>query len=132
MIGKDHGRAQGFSLIELIISSALVLFLILGTGEIIIQSRMFIYRAERRLQCLELAFSKLGYFRSLSFDSGELKPGGGSELLETPGTAGTYELEWKVVEADLSAKVIDVACYPSGQPDWGTRLSLRLSRSLGF
>ena len=60
---------RGFTLVEVLVSFALVFILITGTAQLTIHSLLVKRRADGNLRTAELASSKLEYLKSLPYES---------------------------------------------------------------
>ncbi len=69
----DQRKKRGFTLVEVLVSFALVFILITGTAQLTIHSLLVKRRADCNLRTAELASSKLEYLKSLPYESDELK-----------------------------------------------------------
>jgi prepilin-type N-terminal cleavage/methylation domain-containing protein len=125
-------KQRGFTLIELLVSFSLVIFLIAGTGQVAVHSILVQKQGEANLKSLELACSKLEYFKSLPFDSDELKGGFQTEQLAPRGSLETFKREWRIEEVSPSLKKIEITCFALSCAHKRTRLVLYLLKELGF
>src|SRR4030042_6450524 len=66
---------KGFNLIELLISSSLILFLVAGTAQLLGLSLIAKRNADFHFRATRLASSRLEHFKPLSHDSPELEAG---------------------------------------------------------
>ena len=122
----------GFTLVELLISFALITFLISGTAQLTIHSLFAKSRADHNLRSAELAASKLEYFKSLAYESDELKEGIQTETIKEEGAQQIYLIEWRIQDTSLNMKRIEMEIYFKNYPQKKTRVVLLLSRELGF
>ena len=128
----NNGCRQGFSLIELLCAFTLVTIFILGTAQLIIYSLYIQSNTNSRLQAVELAKSKLEYFKSLPYESDLLEIGEKEEIITEKTNRKSYVLKWNIQDITGELKQVEIECYPSFQPKRKTRLMLYLSRQLGF
>jgi Tfp pilus assembly protein PilV len=124
-------KEQGFTLLELLISFVLVILLITATAQLVIQSLFIQKRAESNFKTAELAYSKLEYLKSLPYESDELKEAVLTEFIEE-GAFNTYQREWRIEEVASNMKKIEIKCFARSCPSKNIKLTLFLSRELGF
>lgn len=96
----------GFSLIELLISSSLILFLIAGAAQLLGLSMAAKRNADFHFQASRLASSRLETLKALPHDSEQLKAGAHEELVINPSSPGTYRIAWRVEDIDQSLKKV--------------------------
>ena len=72
---RQKANSRGFSLIELLISSALILFLIVGTAQMLIFSLDAKRTTDAHFAAVRLASSRLEELKSFSFDDDILHAG---------------------------------------------------------
>jgi len=124
-------REQGFTLLELLISFALVILLIAATAQLAIHS-LFIHKsADCNWRTTELASSKLEYLKSLPYESEELKEAVLTESIEES-SFNTYQREWRIEEVASNMKKIEIKCFSRSCPSKNIKLILFLCRELGF
>lgn len=123
---------QGFSLIELLISFSIIMFLILEMAQLTLYSFRVKRRSDYSLKSAELASSKLEYFKSLPFESPELNESFKTESLQGDATLEIYHREWGVQNVSLNMKRIEIECFCENCPQKKTQLVLILSKELGF
>lgn len=122
----------GFTLVELLISFALITFLISGTAQLAMHSLLAKRRADYNLRSAELAASELEYLKSLEHESDELKEGIYTKTIKEKGTQQIFLIEWRIQVISLSMKRIEMESYFKNYPQKKTRVALLLSRELGF
>ena len=123
---------QGFTLIELLVSFSIILFLILGTAQLILYSMNAKQRSDFSTKSVELASSKLEYLKSIPFDSQELEEGSRRESLRGDSLRGVYLRNWNILDMSSDMKKIEMECYSEQCPQKRTRIALLYSRILGF
>ncbi len=123
---------QGFTLLELLISSVLVILLITGTAQLTIHSLFVQKRADCDLRSAELASSKLEYLKSLPYESEELKGANYTEAITEENSLNTYQREWRIEDIAPNLKKIEIQCFAQSCPQKKTRIALFLCRELGF
>ena len=99
-------KTKGFSLIELLISMALIFFLLTGMAQLIILSCAAKKKAEFHLTAASLACSKLEYLKSLPFESPELEQGRHEESVKDSLSAQVFSREWRVQDLAEDMKKI--------------------------
>ncbi len=123
---------SGFTLVELLISFALITFLISGTAQLTMHSLLAKRRADFKLRSAELAASKLEYLKSFEYENDELHEGIQKETHKEEGTQRVFLLEWRIQDISLHLKRIEIECYLKKFPQRKTRICLLLSQELGF
>lgn len=129
---NDQMNKQGFTLVELLISFALVFILITGTAQLTIHSLLVKRRADFNLKSAELASSMLEYLKSLPYESDELKEGFQTESVRGEGLLETFRIELRIQDISLNMKRVEIETFSEKCPQKNTRLVLFLSRELGF
>ncbi|GAG45320.1 unnamed protein product [marine sediment metagenome] len=129
---NDQVNKQGFTLVELLISFALVFILITGTAQLTIHSLLVKRRADINLKSAELGSSMLEYIKSLPYESNELKEGFQTESVRGEGLLETFRIELRIQDISLNMKRVEIETFSEKYPQKNTRLVLFLSRELGF
>ena len=129
---KAQTRHPGFTLVEFLVSFTLVTLLLTGTIQLTIHSLLIKRNADLNLKTSELASSLLEYFKSLPYESEELKEGLKTETIQDEGSQEEFRREWRVVTLSPTLKRIEVECFSEKHPLKKTRLVLYLSKELGF
>ncbi len=123
---------RGFTLLELLISFAIVTILLLGAVQLTLHS-MFVKRtSDCSLESAELASDKLEYLKSLPFDSPELLENTNIERVESQRREDFFERQWTIVDISSEMKRIQVECHSESCVHRNTRIVLFYSRKLGF
>jgi prepilin-type N-terminal cleavage/methylation domain-containing protein len=128
---ENRGKRRGFSFIEVLLAMALISFLLSGTAELVIRSISLQKKAEVNLQMAALVSSKLECLKSLPYESGELQAASYNEILEGR-FPEVYLREWMIEDISSNMKRIELTVYPENHPEKTLRISLFLSRELGF
>lgn len=123
---------KGFSLVELLISFVLIAILTTGTAQLAVHSLLVKRRADCNFISAELASSLLEYFKSLPYESDELKEGFLKESAGGEGILGTFWKEWWIQDLSPNMKRIEIESYAESGSQKKVRLALLLSRELGF
>ncbi len=131
MTPENRGKRRGFSFIEVLLAMALISFLLSGTAELVIRSISLKKKAEVNLQMVALVSSKLECLKSLPYESGELQAASYNEILEGR-FPEVYLREWMIEDISSNMKRIELTVYPENHPEKTLRISLFLSRELGF
>jgi Tfp pilus assembly protein PilV len=129
---KRQTRHPGFTLVEFLVSFTLVMLLLTGTVQLTIHSLLVKRNADLNLKTAELASSLLEYFKSLPYESEELKEGRWSDTFQEEDSLETFRQEWKVENISPTLKSIEVECFSEKHPLKKIRLVLYLSKELGF
>jgi prepilin-type N-terminal cleavage/methylation domain-containing protein len=125
-------KKKGFSLIELLISMALIFFLLTGIAELIIFSCTAKKKAEFHLTAASLACSKLEYLKSLPFESPELEQGRHVESINDNLSAEVFLREWKVLDLTEDIKKVVLRISSSNNRNKEAAFILLISRRLEF
>lgn len=128
----NQTQQHGFTLVEFIISFALVTFLIVGTAQLVLYSLLIKRRADCNFLSAELTSSKLEYFKSLPYESEKLKECFQDESISKEGLPGIFRREWRIQDLSPNMKRVEIESYSKNLPQKKTRLVLFLSRELGF
>lgn len=120
----------GITFIELIISFALMTLLIIGMTELMVYALTVHDKARFHIKSLALAEAKLEHLKSLPFDHVELEEQTGRELF--PEKEGGYLLLWTVEDEAEGLKRIDAVCSASSSSRRKTKVSVYISKELGF
>ena len=123
---------RGFTLVEALVSFALVFILITGTAQLTIHSLLVKRRADYNLKTAELASSKLEYLKSLPYESDELKEGFQMEPIRGEGLHETFWREWRIQDISPAMKRVEIEIFSENLPQNKLRMVLFLSRELGF
>lgn len=125
-------KKRGFSLLEFLISFTLLIFVITATAQVIIHSLFTKRQAEINSKIVELASLKLEYFKSLPYESIELRPGQQSESLQEAVSLPAYTRSWEIQDISSNLKKVEMEVSSQVEPQKKTRLVLFISRELGF
>jgi len=125
-------KNTGFSLIELLISSSLILFLITGTAQLLGLSLAAKRNADFHFRAARLASSRLESLKSLAYDSPDLKTGVHEEVIIDPSAPETFRIAWRVEDVDQNLKKVILDFYSPNKPRRKASFCLLLCRELGF
>jgi len=128
----DQINQLGFTLVELLVSFALVFILITGTAQLTIHSLLVKRRADFNLRTAELASSMLEYLKSLPYENDELKEGFQIESIRGEGTRKTFWREWRIQDISSNMKRVEIEIFSENHPQKKTQLVLLICRELGF
>jgi len=123
---------KGFSLVELLISMALIFFLLTGMAQLIIHSCSAKKKAEFHLTAASLACSKLEYLKSLPFESPELEQGPHVESVKDSLSEEVFLREWKVLDLDEDMKKIVLRISAPNNRTKEAAFVLLINRKLEF
>jgi prepilin-type N-terminal cleavage/methylation domain-containing protein len=123
---------RGFTLLELLISFAIVVILLLGAAQLTLHSLYVKRTSDRSLESAELASDKLEYLKSLPFDSRELKQSSNVERVRNQRSNDIFRREWKILDVSSKMKRIEVACQSESCTHRIVRFVLFYSKELGF
>lgn len=125
-------RDRGFSLIELLISSLLILILITGVAQLLVFSLSAKRTADSHFVAVRWASSRLEELKALPFDDESLKAGTSKEWASDPAGPEVFTIFRRVEDTDENLKRVVLAIYPRGQPQRRTAFCLLLCRELDF
>lgn len=125
-------KKKGFSLVEALFSSSLLLLLIIGTAQLLASSLAAKRRADFHFRASRCGSSKLEYLKSLPPQSSELTDGWHEELLLEKSSGETYRAEWEVETLRGTAKKIRLKISPQAKPGWEAVYLLLKCDGLGF
>ncbi len=125
-------ETRGFSLIELLIASSLILILITGTAQLLIFSLAAKRTADAHFTAVRRASSRLEELKSLPFDDESLKAGPHDEEITDPASPEKFMLHWRVEDVDENLKKIVLTIHPQDKPQRRTAFCLLLCRELEF
>jgi len=123
---------QGFTLLELLISFAIVSILLLGAVELTLHSIHSRRTSDCSLESAELASDKLEFLKSHFFDSPELEENSCVERIRSQKRQDVFVREWTIEDITPRMKKIEVVCFSESCTRRETRVVLFYSRELGF
>jgi prepilin-type N-terminal cleavage/methylation domain-containing protein len=125
-------KKKGFSLIELLISSSLILFLITGTAQLLGLSLAAKRNADFHFRAARLASSRLEHLKSLPHDGAELEAGVHEEDISDPTSPESCRITWRVEDLDQNLKKVVLDFYSPSKPQRKAVFCLLLCRELEF
>lgn len=123
---------EGFTLLELLISFAIVVILLVGAVQLILLSMNTKRTSDCSVESAEMASKKLEYLKSLMRESGELAEESMVERLKSQRGNEMFRREWRIEDIPGNIKKIEIECYAESYPHKIVRLVLLCSRELGF
>jgi Tfp pilus assembly protein PilV len=123
---------RGFSLVEALFSSALILILIVGAAQLLAASLAAKRRADFHFRASRCASSKLEYLKALPPQSPDLGEGRHEEIFREESSGEAYRAEWEVETLAPSAKKIRLRIFPQAKPGWEAVFHLVVCEELGF
>ena len=123
---------KGFNLIELLISSSLILFLVAGTAQLLGLSLTAKRNADFHFRAARLASSRLEPFKSLSHDNPELEAGTHEEVIIDPSSPESLRIAWRVEDLDKNLKKVVLEFFSPNKPRRKAVFCLLLCRELEF
>ena len=123
---------KGFSLIELLISSSLILFLIAGTAQLLGLSLLAKRNADFHFRAARLVSSRLESLKSLSHDSPDLKAGAHEDVIVEPSSSETFRIVCRVEDRDQNLKKVVLEFFSPNKPRRKAVFCLLLCRELEF
>lgn len=131
-ISNKTKNGSGFTLIEILISLAIIILLGLGIAQLITYSLIINRRSELSLKSAELAAFKLEYLRSLPFKSPDLTEGQNEEKIKKENPSSYYQRKWQIQNMSEHLKKIEIECFPQAYPQKKIHLVLFLGHQLNF
>ena len=129
---KGQTNNRGFTLVEFLVSLTLVTFLLTGTVQLTIYSLLVKRNADLNLKITEHASSLFEHFKSLPYESEELKEGLVAETIKEEDSFETFIRKWKIEEISPRLKEIELEVTSEKYSQKKIRLVLYISRELGF
>jgi Tfp pilus assembly protein PilV len=129
---RRRKKVRGFSLIEILISSSLILFLIMGVAQMLVFSLGAKRTADCHFTAARRASLKLEEFKSLTFDDDRLLAGTYAEEITDPASPDTFSIRWRIEDEDENMKKVVLAIHPRHQPQRRTDFCLLLCREMEF
>ena len=125
-------KKSGFGLIETFISSALLLFLIAGTAQLLTISLAARRSADFCLAAARRAGARLERFKSLGFDSAELGPGTTDSIIKDPALLRDLAESCAIEDLDPSLKRVTLRVSDAVSPHRRQVFCVLLCRELEF
>lgn len=119
-------------MIELLISSSLIIFLIAGTAQLLALSLTAKRNADFHFRAARLASSRLEHFKALPYESAELEAGEHEEIIVDPSSPESFRIAWRVEDVDQSLKKVVLDFYSPNKPRRKAAFCLLLCRELEF
>jgi len=123
---------RGFSLIEVLVSMALALLLLVGTAELVTLSIWAKRKGDTTAALAQGLSARVDGLRSLASSPGGLLLGNHSETVRDGAGRGLYLHEWTVEEAGPRMLRLRVRVSPAGRPGAAASIILYISKDLGF
>jgi len=125
-------KRDGFGLVEILISSSLLAFVIAGTAQLIIASLNAKKSADFAFAAARQASVVLEHDKSLPFDSPELEPGTSNPDVEDGAFPGRLTAARSIESTQANLKRITVVVSDRYSPQKKQIYCLTLCRGLGF
>ncbi len=125
-------KKAGYTLIEVLISSSLIFFLLAGTAHLTLSAMAAKRTADFLFAASSLALSRLESLKALPFDHPDLKTPNSSEIVRSsvPGIILLFERTVEDVNERLKKVIVTVSLQT--RPSRKTMFSLFLCRELDF
>lgn len=123
---------KGITLIETLISSTLISFLLLSTASVLLHAIAVKHRSEARTIAAEKTAMQLEKLKSLSFENQNLKEGDNYSLDQLPFWPDEIILSWNIEDINPYLKKIHILCYSKNHLRQNSEIILYLSKHLGF
>jgi len=125
-------QKNGFSLIELLISSTLILFLIGGTVQLLGLSAAAKRSAEFHFRAARLTSSRLENLKSHPYEGPDLEAGVHEEIMIDPSSKEEYRLAWSIEDLDGNLKKVVLELASAIKPQRKSIFCLLICRELEF
>lgn len=125
-------KKNGFSLIELLISSTLIVFLIGGTVQLLGLSAAAKRSAEFHFRAARLTSSRLENLKSHPYEGPDLEAGVHEEVMVDPSSLEPYRIAWSVEDLDENLKKVVVNFASPAKPRKKSVVCLLICRELEF
>ncbi len=125
-------KTKGFSLIELIIGFAILVFFLLSTAQLLLLSKSIQNRYKDHILIMRFISDRLEYLRSMPYDSPEIQQGIFTDLKFDPDSSNRFRIVWQISDISSRLKSIDISCYPEGNTTRKTETNLYLCLNLEF
>ena len=124
-------KCRGYSLIELLIASSLLIIVIIGTGQMVLLSWRFKMRSDAATAAADLAASRVEALRPhLIKDLGAVD--GSAEVLAPGQSKLAYDLTWTADYHSPGLASLEMQCTPRILSQKRTLLKVYISSTLGF
>jgi prepilin-type N-terminal cleavage/methylation domain-containing protein len=125
-------KKKGFSLIELLISSSLLLFLITGTAQLLGLSVAAKRNSEFHFRAARLVSTRLERLKAHPYEGADLEAGVHKEILVDPSSSEQYRLAWGVEDLDENLKKVVLEFASATSPRRKSVFCLLICRELEF
>lgn len=125
-------KKRGYSLIEVLVSMALVLFLLVGTAELITLSIWAKRKGDVTAGLSRSFCGRVESLKSLAFGPEGLQAGDYAETVRDEAGGGLFLHEWTVEDFGERSKRVRLTVTPAGRPEARASLTLWISKDLGF
>ena len=129
---KTHSHHQGFSLIDLLLASSIIIFLLANLAQILVLAQNSQNRYRDHLLASAFVGEQLAVFRSLPFQHLDLQPGTYIKECKDADSERVFTLTWTIFEISTDLKSVKIDCSRKGDARHGTETSLYISQELGF
>lgn len=123
---------KGFSLLELIISMAIIFFFLVGLAQALLYAMDIKSRYHDHMKIMEEITKKCEYFKSLPFESSELNIGTQSEVIPDNQSQRSYVVSCQIWKISPCLKAVKIACHPENKIKPSSSVTIYLSKRLGF
>ncbi len=129
---KAKKDSSGFTLLELLIASTLIIFFITGIVQAVTLSLDVYRRCQARNTATNAAVSALERLKSFPFDHPSLAEQSWTDQIDTPLLPVDIHRECRITDVSASLKRIDIECRIPAWKSYPVRLSVFISKELGF
>lgn len=125
-------KNPGFSLIEVLVSSSLILFLLIGSAQLILTSIGARRNADFHLAATILASSHLEQLKSLSFDDPLFRSGSQNEIVRSTIVGEDFLMERRIQDLTQGIKEVDLTVARKSRPSQKVTLIALYCREFNF
>ncbi|MCP2620269.1 prepilin-type N-terminal cleavage/methylation domain-containing protein [Candidatus Aminicenantes bacterium AC-334-K16] len=126
------GKKKGFSLIEVLMTLAISIFILLGTAEALLHCLSVKRRVEIREKVRQLISTEIETLRSYDFTSSNLKEGTSIFSVQDKISSREYRLIKTIQDKAPGLKSIKITAFPHDRPTLRTEVIFYISQDLGF
>ncbi len=129
---KKKEGSPGFTLLELLIASTLMIIFITGIVQSIALSLDVNRRCRARNITTETAVSALESLKSRPFGHPSLREGSWSDRLSSPVVPADIRLDYHIVDLSSGLKRVEIKCWIPAWRSFPVHSAVILSKELGF
>jgi len=123
---------RGFSLIEVLLTTALVSFLLAGMAELVLSAVRAKSTTDGHFRRTQVLTAKLEGLKAVPFESPSLQAGAYEEEIAAVPPDPAALAEWRIEDSGPQAKKVDLRITLRDRPERSLRAVLLISKFLGF